>query len=1491
METSAPATTSAATLAATSRPSSIEEVLSGLTWVRELTDATLAADRVHQAFVSLIFSFPQDDDAADADAGVRRFKTAAERQREAERDRRLREEARRELADLRNDLLSDQDDAHGSVEEEEETEEDNASEFEANEFMRWIDAGAAEHVSPPRHGLDADEREDVEYKLEQTGLGRTTESALRETRPERLKEAIVEPKPLPGGGVCDFSLNREVYWVLRQLRNAGQPLAHNARVCALASLPLAEIADDPIVVALGYALQKMTVEQLEPGHLMMYHQTPLHPVLAALLEGSVLAEDAKHTVAVASYAYNATTGQRQEPVVSETYVGFDATARYAIGEGDPLWRSDRHYRQYAQRKPCFLELGRLLVRLVELDRLFRGLEYRRQRMVASLKDHPDARVQDQRTVLNSIVFESVVEADIWLTFVENLQGFHGADPYLRVRELGLEDAFEEFSITGLQYQENLRSNTAVTLCPSNTHVRLHDWAANVGRTLAKPMDGEQVLSLFTKALVSQFSKAPILASRIVDVFCAEGDLIVSYKRSERADQIFSLASIFTEHALYFLELLEMERNDLVKLYFVLDQKLVYDILNLDGLYQRREDTDWWRARDEAMNFVVIRLLEVLPTQVRAQLTAHAEYAVNVASALRLSSFCAVGPYAATRLCLSDFDGAARVWEPQWNVVEALAATSPVALAEPRDTSRVCAVYRGISGVTAFAFIDEHGNVVGTTRWVDCALTTVSGRERAVLQAAQLRKLFTQCRPSVVAIGASSMACLPLLRTLEIFVREQVHQSTSVDLPVVWASAEVARFYAATTYARLELPHAESILVTCVALARYVQDPLQVLCSLFDGEQTALQLCRTARISATHDRHLYQRLAWEMSLWVAEVGCWLDDVVFRPNAAAILQFVPGFGPMKARAFAAALAQADMPQSRQQLEPLLHVYGAAIEHNAVATIRVRSPEQCDTEQPWHPLDHTLIPPQWYGIANAVAEATAATQSLQSSSAAAPSTTSSSATTLPPGEVLLVGLLAMTMEDRRAALYRVDVHAVVARAKRMAGCDDVGRREVELVVDEVIASGRSFARRPYRRLTTIEFMSAITGITFLSAVDVAALSKGSGSSVGSGSSTSGGGGASGRRGTFVVREGDYVTGTVMGVRGRTMPGIRLTTSRGVSGFIAAVDIPDEALRVELLTYVRSLEQMRDWLRGGGDQQQQQHGPERVTVPAWLQRGALLQGVVRRCNWARCELQMQWCRPRDDLALADQDTDEGAGMPSYGTAEHGGGAGGSSVNSLNTAQVEQQVRVFATKMSRHPLFRDVSKNVSAEMLRDKEIGEALLRPRSHSVHRVVCEVKVGSTATQHWVISEERRGNGQFYYTVKDRAVDKQWEFTEVDDFLSSFVNPMVKHIQSVRTHRRFEDSTEYVQAALDAQKEVSGGFAYAFVETDDKRHLYQVYSSGPSETYHFPLHITSEYIYVRLPFFTDGETVYKWVPCQSAERVSETIKNYARTMSRRSLEDAAY
>lgn len=53
-------------------------------------------------------------------------------------------------------------------------------------------------------------------------------------------------------------MEHEAYWILRQLRNAGQPLAHNTIICAIANRPQHEIAHEPILAAISFALHKMT---------------------------------------------------------------------------------------------------------------------------------------------------------------------------------------------------------------------------------------------------------------------------------------------------------------------------------------------------------------------------------------------------------------------------------------------------------------------------------------------------------------------------------------------------------------------------------------------------------------------------------------------------------------------------------------------------------------------------------------------------------------------------------------------------------------------------------------------------------------------------------------------------------------------------------------------------------------------------------------------------------------------------------------------------------------------------------------------------------------------------------------------------------------------------------------------------------------------------------------------------------------------------------
>ncbi|KAH9588852.1 Transcription elongation factor Spt6 [Trypanosoma melophagium] len=1455
----------------------IEEVLTGAMWVANLTDPALCLDRLNETFNDVIFSCVEEGEEDVEEERVGRLRTAADRLREE----RAKEDLRRALLDLQDNTYVD-DEMGGDrysgagTEEKEEAEYDDDEVFseeshlmDDEEFLSWIHRNDTQRRDE-RTGVvestdDVAPASGLELDLHRVGLGEEDKQMTEDLLPERLKAIeIREKRPglgsrmLPHGYSYKIPLEYEAFWILRQLRSAGQPLAHNTRICAIATRPLAEVADEPVVVAIGYALRKMTQEYLEPAHLMLYHQTALHPLLCALLEASPLLESADSTLPVASYAYSTETGRRQRPYVSDRYVGFGALSDRSIGDGDPAWkRPDGGENDFTQRKPCFIELGRLLLRILELDVLCHRLECQRQQLLLKLKDHPESSVQDQRVALDRLVFESGIEADFWQTFTGFLTAGHGRGPTQMVKALGLEDAFEEYTITGLQYQENLLANAPIHVCQSPQSIPLMVWAEQVGKTARTPRSGESVLSLFNQAIVEQFSKLPVLRKRLFDLFCAEGDLIVTYKQWKRRDDVYPLATFFVEHPRHYLDFLERERQGRVGLYYVLNEDLIRREMNLRQLYDRSPEDEWSLERERATELLLLRLVDGLIPKVKVELSQFAQLCVQTQSMERLGVMCANGPYEATRLCLESYDSDALVWEPEWNVVEAL-PLERIRGCGKKPLARVCAAYRGDNGVTYLSFIDETGSFIASTRWADCALNSEVGRAADLQQNIHLEKLFARCNPSVIAVGAFNMESLSLMRSMQRFVRERVYSAFHVHIPVVWAPVEVARLCSATTYADLETPEADYLTRTSLALARYVQDPLSSICLLFDKERTALRLSLGATVFSTSEQEeqLYTRLCWEMSFWVTACGVWIDECVTRPNSIASLQFVAGFGPSKARKLYQLLTSQSTNSREECSRTITEYFGKFVSQNAACSLRIGPQSDGGVtgtdkvfSSHWHLLDQTLIPKEWYTAAAFIART-----ALKNAS---------------PRLVALSDFMQLEVDERRD---RIDRHAhqqdmiiAIRKEGRPEWSSILGEREVEFIQEEMIAAGQSFMQRQYRRLSNRELMMYITGIIYCSRRD-ASLSNRSVDTQ-----------------SLFIYEGDYISGTVQGVRGGgIVPGIRVATSCGLGAFISADDIDDESMKQEVLMHERSLRETSGTL-------------ERSSLSStWLRRGASIQGIVISCNWDRCELRLRWCRPREtspsssnknikrELGIdKDNEGDSDQNYVSYDTLINDAA---SSANSLRTVYMNMEARVFATKISRHPLFRDTSSATALSYLHDKKIGEVILRPATGFRNKAIAVVKIGERSMCNWLISEERRPTGAIYYRLKDKVSGRRVEFGDVDEFLNGFIGPMVGLVQGIREHRRFVSSAREVHDALDAQRRGGLGFAYVFAEVGQQARppFYRVFTRGGNTERNFYLHIDDSSIYVRVPIRGSGGrggVELKWVRCRNAEHVSELVKGLAR------------
>lgn len=1475
---------------------SLEDILSKAMWISTVLDPSLCIDNLNEIFHQVIFSFPAPDRGHHEDAEGPVIRTAAEKKKELKRKREMQEE----LKDLTGEILDgEEDEVYGLLEEEEESEDEHLEDDMEDElhmadqyFLDWIQIGRLDETGKrKKEKAESIERKDVELELHQIGLGVEEESIAEDSMPDRFREiAEKEARPklnskvLPGGYTYDLPLEREAYWILRQLRNAGQPLAHNTRICALASHPLSAIIDDPVLVAISYALKKMTREYLEPGHLMMYHQTPLHPLLFALFEDSNLQKAAEHTIPMTSYAYSTLTGARQRPYFSENDIGFHTISKRSIGPRDPIWRHIQERRDFTQRKPCFIELGRLLVRILELDVSCHQLEYRRRQMLLMLEDSTEGHVQNQRIILENTVFESAVDVDIWHSFVQTLVSkgpSRGA--YRRVQELGLQEAFEEYSLTGLQYQENLLQGKPLALCPTQ-RVHLMEWADHVAKTVSQPATPEYVISLFNKAIVEQFSKLPVLCRQVLDYFCSMGHLIVSYRWVKKMDDIFPLSTFFVEHPKHYLELLQLKEQDKVDLHYMLDEGLVRQVLRENELYHIRPsgvqltadiEEEWYMQRQAAISGVIVQIMENLVPRVKAELSQQARYHATCLSVERLSTYCSMGPYQRTKLELTGFSDNLLLWEPSWNVVEALPMDDP---GTSRIQHRTCGAYRSDNGVVTFTFVDEMGALINTMRWTDSNSNAKPSAGASTTEQMKLLRLFESCNPSVVAVAATSPDSLSVMQRIQHFLKDYVYPSRRVRVPVIWVADDAPRFFSESHFADIEMPNMDAGIRRSIGVARFTQDPLQVITALFDNKKTVLRfLCSSSQCSTCDQQNdLYRALCWEASLWIASTGFWAEDCQRRPNSLSMLQFVPGLGFSKALRLHQFINER-LPVDRLSLKlAIQEEFSEPVAINASPCIRVAAPGHSNQllEATWHPLDQTLIPHELYDVSTYIAAVCTKTEKNRHPSLLA---------------LNLIDFLNINRTKRREAVHLEvgdgrDVFDGIKKL-RCAGYEKIyGNREVEFIADELVANGVSFMRRPFRRMTTKNLLLCIGGITYFSSAECG----GGGHATSSLSSFSSGGQSS----PFVrnadggvcdvVCEGDCLSGTIEGFRGGKLAGIRITTSKGLRAFMPVEEVESDTARRELVSHLHYLEKRRHNPQEANDPSSGLYAP-----PDWLQRSAVIQGIIFRCHWSRCELFLRWCPPRSvDIYPPSADTN----YISYSDIVK---EGTSSINSIRTAQIEEDATSFASKLSKHPLFRDVSQTEAMDLLRDKEIGEVLFRPSSRQKVKSICMVKFGAMVVANLIISEDRRSDGTIFYRFDDKiAGEGPREFSEVDEFLQSYIHPMVQLVLNLRGHRRFVESVLEVRLALSEQQEGSRRFAYVFVENtkNSMPPLYRVYTRGGGKEHRFDLHINDHFIFVRLPFFTmpeDGKPCsaaeYKWVQCKNAENLSEVLKSHAIQSSR--------
>jgi hypothetical protein len=1407
----------------------VEDAWQSADWVMSVSDPAIEIERINALFHSVIFATVPDDDQ-DETAVAPRHKLL--RKKELEDDDDLKN-ARRELDG--EDLEGDEEDEGDIIDfekisENEEAEMDregDGMDSEARDFQRWIGQDQSDGDEP-----EAPEQDDaspeaqlnsIRAALERVGLDRS--EALAPV-PERLQELLRKKS----GSGPNVSLNRttEAAWILMHLASPGQALATNSSV-VLKFRKMKVTAEDlrrnPLVKAVRSMLKLMLDEHLEPGYLMIYHKYDLEPILEALWTAG---EDEKQfsTKIELAHAYCTGTGRRERPKFCGSSVYFESISQKTKEEENPAWLGKGQ--RYVCRRPACIDLGHILVDILELDQKCHQLEISRQAQLEALRAKGDPLSAAAASILEGILFVNAVEADIWKQYTAHLaRGPAPTGRYTQEMERKkLTQYFSDFCIHPEHYHENLSHEKAIH-SSLNSH-SLKKWKEQVARDTG--IDADKVIDLFLNAIVEQFSVLPLLRKLVLNHMQEYCNLVVQHTDSGRREQC-SVATILTENPRAVLNLLEDESNRKITISYHLDEKELVSRLNANNMFTCAEpNSDWDDVLRNALFNLGVRVAEREVKHLTNLLRSSAEAAVKNHCVDSLMQYCALGPYEPTELVLDQFDPVRTTWEADWNVVESL-PTSENLQQTQNDRGfmppRVCAAYRAPNEVTYFVCTDSSGVVVDTARWVDRAPRMSS---LYVQQQERFKEMLMRWEPNVIAVAATGPSSVRLMANLQLIVREVVHKAMKTHIPVIWASAVVPAAFASSPGAEMEFSGKDAFFKTCVSVARFVRDPLVELCRLFDSKMTVLNLPLGLHALANHEK-IFQRLCWEMSLWVGSCGLVLYDILKLSSPQDVLQFVPGLGRRRAAAIVQHL-QGQPSFCRNELQEFMnHDVSPLVGKNCSPLLRIMP--TADPSESYHLLDCTMIPPAWYPFAEMIAY------------------------TLIKGsfsrQLSLLRFLNEPLEKRRELVLTAiqenvnlfSTEASYIRDQPMG--HDIYSSEVEFIVDELVNFGRSTMRRNFRLMTSQQLFQACTGTTYHP--------RNQGIHEKSNSD-------------LCICEGDYIEGLVVDIRGGSVKGIRIKTTHGVAGFISIEDLPSQELKDQLTSCVSEMELAKENRLAG-------RTPKEFVIPAWLQKNASISGLVSSCNFDRCELRVRYMDHTQEYREDEEDSTSAFKMPDQSRTNDE-----IDTQSIRTVQLAERA-IFSNvlKISQHILFRNVeSMEDIRSLLSGKHVGECVMWPSAGERHAFLLSINVGPSSIVTYRVWEIRQANGQFAYSIKDNRTERKCEFSDADHLVEVFVKKIAASVNNFRSHRKFYPIQPQARASIEAQLNSRARFGYAFVEhhSPGSPAFYRVMYNRGKGLKALDVHFFFDKILVKQPKMKDG--ISGWALCHCAEDVSVFVKDLA-------------
>ncbi|KAI9671942.1 MAG: Transcription elongation factor spt6 [Caeruleum heppii] len=292
---------------------------------------------------------------------------------------------------------------------------------------------------------------------------------------------------------------------------------------------------------------------------------------------------------------------------------------------------------------------------------------------------------------------------------------------------------------------------------------------------------------------------------------------------------------------------------------------------------------------------------------------------------------------------------------------------------PRVLALSCGAGQPGRDAVCWAWVEESGRVLENGKWTDLRFDEKAKDD--FVELVQRRK------PDVIGVSGFTVETRKLIVDVEKLVDErdlrcaeyedeETGDYISGKLDVVAVNDEVARLYQTSTRATLEHPGFAPLTRYCVALAKYLQNPMKEYAAL--GKDIVSIAFHPAQQLVASEKVL-KSLETALVDMVNLCGVDINEAVSDPYTANLLPYVCGLGPRKATSVLKAIhTNGGVVTTRDELvgdpeQGKLQVVGPRVWNNCASFLCI----EYDSSEPTSDfLDNTRIHPEDYEIARKMA-----------------------------------------------------------------------------------------------------------------------------------------------------------------------------------------------------------------------------------------------------------------------------------------------------------------------------------------------------------------------------------------------------------------------------------------------------------------------------------------------------------------------------------------